>query len=267
MNNKYKLIGFITVVVILVLIICFSLLFFKKPQEEKFLFENTASDDVRLLVNCDLVSYIEIGGKFNDVKAISYKGDNDISDKVVVSYYKDGQQVSKVDTDIPSEYVVRYEVRDGDNLSSLERLVIVSDNIKPELTFPIKTKINSLDALYFDVTDSVKVSDNFGDVSLDSISSLSSIPGTYKVKLTAYDLFGNKRSRNRIIEVSDVINFKYDKDLEIIFPKGNYTYKYSLDGITWNDCDQKIKLDIKGNVIAAVFENGVYLYSQSYFVK
>ena len=54
----------------------------------------------------------------------------------------------------------------------------------------------------------------------------------------------------------------------ITYPEGDYEYKYSLDGgSTWLKAERVTKLNDKGSIVAAVFENGEFLYSSTYYVK
>ena len=48
--------------------------------------------------------------KYVDDGAKAYMNGQDISDDIIVSYYKNGRQVSFIDTRMVGEYIVRYDV-------------------------------------------------------------------------------------------------------------------------------------------------------------
>lgn len=270
-NRKARLVGLITVV-LFALVIIFALnkvISYTARPKEKVQNTNVKDDGFNLNINGNYLTYVEVDFEYKEEGAKAFIDGQDISDNIVVSYYKDGSQVSKIETDEPSTYIVNYEVANGSKHKLKRRVVIVSDSKKPNLVVPDTVTITSDEAVNYDTEDGVVATDNSGNVSFKCENTLSAIPGDYVIKCVASDSNGNEITRNRLIKVIDGIEFTYDGKLSIKYPSSkNYTYKYSLDnGKTWIDALEKENLEVKGNVIALVLENGNYKMSSTYYVK
>lgn len=273
-NRKARLVGLITVVIIaliILLIVSKTISYVSRPKEEV---QNVGfkDDGFSLNINGNYLTYVEVNGKYDDEGAKASINGQDISDEVITSYYKNGTQVSSIDTNAATTYIVRYEIASGGKTKEKTRVVIVTDSKKPNLIVPGTVTITSDEVASYDVESGVIATDNAGVASFKCENTLSAIPGDYVIKCYAKDSNGNETERNRLIKVVNGIEFSYDGKLSIKYPtdsKKNYTYKYSLDnGATWTDASATESLDVKsGNVIALVLEDDNYKMSSTYYVE
>ena len=270
-NRKARLVGLITVVLsaLVIIFVLNSLISYATRPKEKVQNTNVLDDGFDLNINGNYLTYVEVNFEYKEEGAKAFINGQNISDNIVISYYKDGSQVSKIETDEPATYIVNYEVADGSKHKLKTRVVIVSDSKRPNLVIPDTVIITSDEAVSYDPENGVVATDNSGKVSFKCENTLLAIPGDYVIKCVASDSNGNEIVRNRLIKVTDGIEFTYDGKLSIKYPSSkNYTYKYSLDnGKTWIDALGKETLEVKGNVIALVLENGNYKMSSTYYVK
>ena len=272
--GKARIVGIITIVVI-GLIILFAInktVRYVNRPEEVVQNTNVKNDGFTLNINGEFVTYVEVNGKYNEEGAIASIDGQNISDDIIVSYYQDDSQVSRIDTSIPSTYMAKYEVSSGGESKSVTRVVIVTDSKAPNLSVPDTVTITSDEVASYDVENGVMATDNAGEASFECENTLSMIPGDYVIKCIARDSRGNETTRNRLIKVISGIEFNYDGKLIITYPtdkEKNYTYKYSLDnGKTWKDASRKEVLEnVSGNVIALVLEDGNYKMSSTYYIK
>ena len=273
-NRKAQLVLFIIIVVV-ILIILFILSkiinYVNRPVEEVQNL-NVKNDGLVLNVLGNYLTYCDVNEKYVDEGAKASINGQDISDDVITSYYKNGRQVSAIDTRQVGTYIVRYDVRSGDKTKKVTRVVVVTDGKAPHLTVPDTVTITSDEAVNYDVENGVMVTDNAGEASFECKNTLSSVPGDYVISCMAKDSNGNKTTRNRLIKVINGIEFEYKDKLIIKYPinsKKNYTYKYSLDnGITWLNATSEEVLNVKsGNVIALVLNNDKYIMSSTYYIK
>ncbi len=271
--TRAQLVGLITLIVIglVILLIGSKIVNYMNRPEAKEVLQNTnvKSDGFTLALNGNFVSYVGVNEKYKEEGAKAIADGENISKKIVISYYKDGNQISSINTDQVGNYVVKYEVSDGKKLKEGTRVVIVTDNKKPHLVVPDTVTITSDEALSYNVEDGVVATDNSGEVSFSCDNTLTSKVGNYVIECKAQDARGNTISRNRLIKVTGGIEFKDGNDLVIEYPTGdNYTYKYSLDGgITWKDASLEEKINAKGNIIALVLEDGKYKMSSTFYKK
>ena len=272
--GKARIVGIITIIVIGLIILFVINKTVRYVNEPKEVIQNTnvENDDFTLSVNGDFVTYIEVNGEYNEEGATALLDGQNISDDIVVSYYQNDSQVSRIDTSRSSTYTVRYEVASGGENKSVTRVVVVTDNKEPSLSVPDTVTITSDEVASYDVENGVIATDNAGDASFECENTLSMVPGDYVIKCTARDSRGNETTRNRLIKVVSGIEFNYDGKLTITYPtdkEKNYTYKYSLDnGKTWTDASVKEVLEnVSGNVIALVLEDGNYKMSSTYYIK
>ena len=272
--GKARIVGMITIVFI-GLIILFAInktvRYVNRPEE---IVQNTnvKNDGFILNINGEFVTYVEVNEKYNEEGAIASINGQNISDDIIVSYYQDDSQVSRIDTSIPSTYMAKYEVSSGGESKSVTRVVIVTDSKAPNLSVSDTVTITSDEVASYDIEDGVMVTDNAGEASFECENTLSMVPGDYVIKCTARDSRGNETTRNRLIKVVSGIEFNYDGKLTITYPtdkEKNYTYKYSWDnGKTWTDASVKEVLEnVSGNVIALVLEDGNYKMSSTYYIK
>ena len=241
---------------------------YAKEKTDNF---QTIKKEKGIYINGDYVTYINVGSKYEELNATFYDDSgNDISDEIIVSYYRNKVQVFDIDTRFMDEYLVKYEIEYEGRLYKAYKVVIISDTKGPIFDKIETKKISSLEAVTYDVNEGVKAHDYSGGVSINCENAISTNTGNYVVKCEAKDKYNNKSVKNRLIKVIEPIKFTFDKDLTIYFPSGdNYTYKYSLDGgLTFNLCSKEeiIKIN-KGSVIGAVFEGDDLIMSNTYLVN
>lgn len=271
--TKAQFVGLITLIFI-GLIILFAgwriIRYVNRPEAKEVLQnENVKQDNFVLTINGDFVTYVGINEEYEDEGAKAYVNGEDISSDIAVSYYKNNRQVSSVDTKDVGSYIVKYEISYDNKLKEIKRVVIVTDNKAPHLIVPDTVTINSDEVASYDVEEGVQATDNSGEVSFKCNNTLSAVAGDYVIECIAKDSRDNKTTRNRLIKVTKGIEFEDGDKLVIKYPSGdNYTYKYSLDGgNTWKDASVEETLDVRGNVIALVLDDGNYKMSSTYYKK
>ena len=271
-NRKAQLVLFIIIVVVLLILILIinKIINYANRPIEKLQNQNIEKENLTLNILGDYLTYIDINEKYVDDGAKAYMNGQDISDDIIVSYYKNGRQVSFIDTRMVGEYIVRYDVRSGKDTKMITRVVLVTDGEEPHLIVPDTVTITSDEVFNYDVESGVIATDNSGNVSFECENTLSNVPKNYIIKCVASDSNGNMTSRNRLIKVIDGIEFEFTDKLTIKYPiNKNYTYMYSLDnGVSFKEASSKEVIDIeKGNVIALVLESNKYVMASTYYIK
>jgi len=193
-------------------------------------------------------NYIEPGYSAID------SNNNDISENVEVSFYKDGLPIDEINTDTLSNYTIKYLVSYFDNDGNFKqamnfRRLRVVDRISPEL-FCMDCEENMI---YVESSNSyvlpeITVTDNYDlDIDVVKIGSFSSIiPGEKVIKYIATDSSGNVASLDIKFVVKDTINpiivsidRKEDDNNYITYTvtasdNGSGIKDYSIDGgMTW----------------------------------
>lgn len=270
--TKGQIVGFVTLVIIGLIVILIGNRIFSYVNEPKEELQNVSfkDDGFYLKIKGNFVTYTEINEEYKELGAEAYVDNTNVSNDIVVSYYQNGSQVSYIDTRKASTYLVSYVVEYKNKVKEVTRVVIVTDSKAPNLSVPDTVTITSFDVANFNVEEGVSVTDNGGEASFECENTLSMNPGNYVITCMARDKKGNKSVRKRLVKVIDGIEFQYDNKLIIKYPTGKkYTYKYSLDsGKTWIDASNTEILNVKsGNVIALVLEDGKYKMSNTYYIK
>ena len=271
--TKAQFVGLITLIFIGLIILFIGnkvLSYLNRPEAKEIVQnENVQSDGFTLTINGNFVTYVGINEEYEEEGAKAYFNGKDISSDVAISYYYDDKQISSIDTKKVGSYTVKYEVTNNQKLKEVTRVVIVADNNKPRLVVPDTVTITTDEVFNYDVSEGVLATDNSGSVSFRCDNTLTNKASNYIIKCVAKDERGNETRKNRLIKVVSGIEFEDGDDLTIKFPEGeNYTYKYSLDdGKTWNDASKEEVLNISGNVIALVLDDGVYKMSSTYYRK
>lgn len=271
--TKAQFVGLITLIFIGLIILFIGNKVFNylnRPEAKEIVQnENVQSDGFTLTINGNFVTYVGINEEYEEEGAKAYFSGKDISSDVAISYYYDDKQISSIDTKKVGSYTVKYEVTNNQKLKEVTRVVIVADNNKPRLVVPDTVTITTDEVFNYDVSEGVLATDNSGSVSFRCDNTLTNKASNYIIKCVAKDERGNETRKNRLIKVVSGIEFEDGDDLTIKFPEGeNYTYKYSLDdGKTWNDASKEEVLNISGNVIALVLDDGVYKMSSTYYRK
>ena len=149
-NRKARLVGLITVVLsaLVIIFVLNSLISYATRPKEKVQNTNVLDDGFDLNINGNYLTYVEVNFEYKEE-----------------SYYKDGSQVSKIETDEPATYIVNYEVADGSKHKLKTRVVIVSDSKRPNLVIPDTVIITSDEAVSYDPENGVVATDNSGKVS------------------------------------------------------------------------------------------------------
>lgn len=269
--TKAQFVGLITLVAIGLVILFIGnriVSYLNRPEAKEVVQnENVNSDGFTLTINGNFVTYVGINEEYKEEGAKAYADGTDISSKIAISYYEDDKQVSSIDTKKARSYTVKYEVANNQKLKDVTRVVIVTDNKKPRLVVPEAVTITTDEVFSYDVSEGVLATDNSGDVSFRCENTLANKVDNYVIKCVARDSRGNETTKNRLIKVVSGIEFEDGDSLVIKFPEGdNYTYKYSLDdGKTWNEAANEEKLNVSGNVMALVLDNGEYKMSSTYY--
>ena len=158
----------------------------------------------------DEYTIVELNASDTDVDNIVYKdkSDNDISLKEYsIQYVKNGINVEKVDSSKVGIYYAYYTKLDGNK--KFTRVFNVSDTTLPEIVFPSDDTV-SVNVSTFDLYNNVECNDNSNTCNLKIIegenefySALSNKEtGNYVVKYEARDAYGNKTTKNRVIEIT-----------------------------------------------------------------
>ena len=158
----------------------------------------------------DEYTIVELNASDTDVDNIVYKdkSDNDISLKEYsIQYVKNGINVEKVDSSKVGIYYAYYTKLDGNK--KFTRGFNVSDTTLPEIVFPSDDTV-SVNVSTFDLYNNVECNDNSNTCNLKIIegenefySALSNKEtGNYVVKYEARDAYGNKTTKNRVIEIT-----------------------------------------------------------------
>lgn len=158
----------------------------------------------------DKYTIVELNASDTDVDNIVYKdkSDNDISLKEYsIQYVKNGINVEKVDSSKVGIYYAYYTKLDGNK--KFTRVFNVSDTTLPEIVFPSDDTV-SVNVSTFDLYNNVECNDNSNTCNLKIIegenefySALSNKEtGNYVVKYEARDAYGNKTTKNRVIEIT-----------------------------------------------------------------
>jgi len=202
--SKAKIVGFITIMLILSLLIFLALKMVDiNRDKQKANSENVVykEDKIRVSVNGDYIEYIEVGEKYQEKGVKALIADNDISDNVIISYFKNGTQVSNIDTSIVNNYLVKYIIVNDNQNKEVYKTVIIIDNKKPTITFPKDTVIKKEEVSSFDLKKDVIVSDNSSIASFTSDNTLEEKDGTYIIIYRATDTSGNTKVKKRMIKV------------------------------------------------------------------
>lgn len=267
--SSMQIVGLITIIVIIFISYgAFSLIQKNKPEKIEYL--TYTKEDIEIKVNESYIDYVEVGKNYEEKGATAkYKNQKQ---NVIITYYKDGKRVSKIDTSKIGTYQVKYSVITKDKKTkSVYKTIIINDTKAPTIIIPENQTITANEALAFDLENGVIVNDNSGTATLTYNSTLSSINGNHIITYTAKDQTGNKTTKKRLIKVTSGITFEnINGTIKITFPKKeNYTYSYSLDnGYTFTPCENIVQVPLKkGSIIALVKENEKTIISNSYTKK
>lgn len=159
----------------------------------------------------DEYTIVELNLSDTDVDSIVYKDkdNNDITLKEYsIQYVNNGINVEKVDSSKVGIYYVYYTKLDGNK--KFTRVFNVSDTSLPEIVFPTDDTV-SISVSTFDLYNNVECNDNSNICNLkitegesEFYSALSNKEtGNYVVKYEASDAYGNKTTKNRVIEITE----------------------------------------------------------------
>ena len=173
-----------------------------------FVYSNTQEDSHDVY---DEYTVVELNASDEDVDSIVYKDteNNDITLKEYsIQYVNNGINVEKVDSSKVGIYYDYYTKLEGNK--KFTRVFNVSDTSLPEIVFPTDDTV-SVSVSTFDLYNDVECNDNSDICNLkitegenEFYSALSNkTKGNYVVKYEASDAYGNKTSKNRVIEITE----------------------------------------------------------------
>lgn len=201
--SKAKVVGFITIILILFLLISFALkiVSFNKSKQEDDQSLAYKESLIDASLNSDYLEYIPLGEDYVEDGLTASLDGKDLSDKVIVSYFNNNTQVMSIDTSTVNNYLVKYTVVSSKEKKDIYKTVIVVDNKKPSIKFPKNTTIKVSDVSSFDLEKDVVVSDNSAKVDFTYDDTLEAKAGSYIITYKAIDLSGNKTTKKRLIKV------------------------------------------------------------------
>lgn len=201
--SKAKVVGFITIILILFLLISFALKIVSfnksKQEDDQSLVYKESLIDASL--NSNYLEYIPLGEDYVEDGLSASSDGKDLSDKVIVSYFNNNTQVMSIDTNAVNNYLVKYTVVSSKEKKDIYKTVIVVDNKKPSIKFPKNTTIKVSDVASFDLEKDVVVSDDSAKVDFTYDDTLEAKEGSYIITYKATDLSGNKTTKKRLIKV------------------------------------------------------------------
>lgn len=202
--SKAKIVGFVTIIVILVLLglLAMKIVSINKERQKEQAGMVTYKDDViSVSLNGDVLEYVSLGEEYIEDGVEAIEDDEDISSNVIISYFKNDVEVASIDTSSLGSYLVKYTIMGISKNKSVYKTVIVMDDKRPVISFPKDTTIKIDEVLNFDLEDNVLVSDNSGDAKLTYEGKLEEKVGSYVITYKAVDSSGNKTVKKRLIKV------------------------------------------------------------------
>ena len=108
--TRAQVIGFLTLVIIflIILFVGIKLVSYLNNDEPKEVLQNVdvKKEDFTLRLNGDFLIYLGEMEDYKELGAKAYDDGKNISDRIAISYFKDGRQVSKIDTESSGYYTV-----------------------------------------------------------------------------------------------------------------------------------------------------------------
>lgn len=100
---------------------------FKSVTSEKEILQNTdvKNEKIKININGDFVTYVKLNKKYKEESAKAYNGNKNISDKIVISYFQNNNQVAEIDTKKIGNYVVKYEILYKNKVYEATRTVVI----------------------------------------------------------------------------------------------------------------------------------------------
>ena len=134
--SKAKIVGFLTITLILFVLIFIT-------------FKIVSTNKAKQKEKASYLTYHKENIKEESLTAF-YK-DEDISDKTIISYFTNNEQVSYIDSSKIGTYLVKYTILANNKTKEVYKTVIVIDNKNPTIDFPKKTTISINEAKNFDL--------------------------------------------------------------------------------------------------------------------
>lgn len=205
--SKAKIVGFITIILILGLLTFIALKLVsinQKEQKENAMYVSYKQSDITMKLKSDYIEYVSLGKSYEEKGVIAFNSGKNVTSDVNISYFKNDNQTYAIDTSSIGNYLVQYTYIDmkKNKSKSIYKTVIVVDKQKPIIKFPKTTIIAKDKVKDFDLTKDVKVKDNSGNADLTYENTLKNEEGSYIITYTATDPSGNKTIKKRIIKVS-----------------------------------------------------------------
>ena len=202
-NSKAKIVGFLTIILILGLLLFFTVHLVnknKKQEKEEAQYINYQKKDISMALDGDYVEYISLGDEYVEKGIVASKNNHRLGN-VSIIYYEDNKQVAAIETDRLSSYLVNYTINYSGKFETIYKTVIVIDNKAPKISFPKKTVLSTSSALNYNLREDVLVTDNSNYTDLTYEGNLSNTPGDYIITYKAVDKSGNVKIKKRLIKV------------------------------------------------------------------
>lgn len=202
--SKAKIVGFLTITLILFVLIFITFKIVstnKAKQKEKASYLTYHKENIKTNINGNFLEYIPLNTEYQEESITAFYKDEDISDKTIISYFTNNEQVSYIDSSKIGTYLVKYTILANNKTKEVYKTVIVIDNKNPTIDFPKKTTISINEAKNYDLKKDVIVKDNSGKVKLKYVGNLDAKEGKYIITYEAIDSSNNKQIKKRIIRV------------------------------------------------------------------
>ena len=154
MNKKY-------IIVVLIILFFSILLFIRKKDDSEFLGNLNSSKGI--FIYGDYITYLDAGDEYIEKGAIAVdENGNNLSSKIITTYYAGKRQVFKIDSSYVQNYTVKYQVLSEDGASEAERVVVIRDIVAPKIDEVDTVVINISDVYSFDSASKIVASDASG---------------------------------------------------------------------------------------------------------
>lgn len=127
--KKAKIVGFITILLILSFLIFITIKIMNKTKEKQTDYLKYKEETIKMTLNGDYLEYLPLNEKYKEEGVNASYNKTDLSDKIIISYYKNKEQVSYIDTSMIGSYLVKYTALTNNASKSIYKTVIVTKKI------------------------------------------------------------------------------------------------------------------------------------------
>lgn len=149
------------------------------------------------------IEHAELNRPYEDpgYEAITIEGN--LPDESKIKITTEGKTVSRIDTSKARTYQLTYHTSYAEEVSTITRIVVVSDKEKPVIQTDRLT-IKPEETKNMNLMNGVMISDNSNvDLKVEIEGSLSSIPGRYVLTYRVIDPSGNVAEKKRVVRVEE----------------------------------------------------------------